>query len=544
MRPTLTFQPLPCRRGHAWPRAATRDNPPRTRSDHTCMRQWVSRATIMGLLLLMVPSAVLARQGAPPISRRQVVRPLNTVALVALSAVDTKALVSEDTQTTAPGPLPYAIPVTVNITPQTHGTWEQLPDGSRLWRLRLAAPGATDLNVGFSRFWLPPQATLYVSSEAEDYYEGPYTERDHKPHGQLWLPVVPGDHAVIELFIPATSMAEPEITLSQVGMGYRDLFRRQPHVKQGSCNTDIICPAGDPWHDQSRSVGLYSINGFLACTGTLIMDVPGSFRPFFLTAHHCGLNTDNAASVVVYWNFESPVCGELGGGSLADNQTGATFRASNADVDFALLELDDMPDATFGVFYSGWDRSGATPQGSVTIHHPGGDEKAISFNDDPLTTGDNCIGPSGQQTHWYVDNWEEGTTEPGSSGAGLWAPSTKQLVGFLSGGFATCSTHGYDCYGKFAVAWDLGMSASQRLRDWLDPDAQGVLSVEGMDPALPVTVRGTVAGLRLRRVICRNHTTGQLVRAALLTTSWDCEALGLVVHPGDRVSMHIIGMAY
>ena len=147
----------------------------------------------------------------------------------------------------------------------------------------------------------------------------------------------------------------------------------------------------------------------------------------------------------------------------------------------ALLELDARPDSAFGVFYSGWDRSGATPQGSVAIHHPNLDEKAISLNDDPLTTGESCIGISGQETHWYVDNWEEGTTEPGSSGAGLWDPNTKQRVGCLSGGIASCMTRDFDCYGKFAVAWDLGMSASQGLRDWLDPDALGVLSVEGAD---------------------------------------------------------------
>ena len=80
---------------------------------------------------------------------------------------------------------------------------------------------------------------------------------------------------------------------------------------------------------------------------------------------------------------------------------------------------------------------GAVPQGCVGIHHPSTDEKAISFNYDPLTTQSSCIGGGGSNTHWRIENWEElSTTEPGSSGSGIWDPNSKLLVGFLSGGLA------------------------------------------------------------------------------------------------------------
>jgi hypothetical protein len=64
--------------------------------------------------------------------------------------------------------------------------------------------GATDLNLGFTTFWLPEGATLQVSAEGEAYFQGPYTSRDNKPHGQLWTPVLPGEGRVIELFVPAS----------------------------------------------------------------------------------------------------------------------------------------------------------------------------------------------------------------------------------------------------------------------------------------------------------------------------------------------------
>src|SRR5262249_10358197 len=149
-----------------------------------------------------------------------------------------------------------------------------------------------------------------------------------------------------------------------------------------------VCPIAAAWTNEIRSVAVYSINGSFVCSGTLIADAPHDFRNFFLTANHCGLTPGDAPSVVVYWNYQSPTCGTHGPGSLAQNQSGAIFRAAKFDVDFALIELDDVPDASFDVFYSGWDRSGTAPAGCVGIHHPDTDVKAISFSFNPLTTVD------------------------------------------------------------------------------------------------------------------------------------------------------------
>ena len=218
------------------------------------------------------------------------------------------------------------------------------------------------------------------------------------------------------------------------------------------------------------------------CSGTLIMDVPGSYLPYFLTAYHCEVRSFNASTVVAYWNFQSPVCGMLGGGSLADNQTGSIFRAGRADNDLCLLELEEDPDPDFNVHFAGWDaRTATVPQGSFSAHHPAGDEKMITLNDDALTVTNHCVdgGPSG--THWLVRDYESGTTEGGSSGSALWDTGTHMIVGYLTGGGAACSSPINDCYGKFAVGWD-GASADSRLKDWLDPGNTGTRFVPGSDP--------------------------------------------------------------
>jgi len=384
---------------------------------------------------------------------------------------DPQSELAADAALRATTPLRFAVPTTVGVSPAAHGTWEQLPEG-RLWRLRVASVGATDLNFGFSQFWLPEGATLHICSEDVAYFQGPYTAGDNKAHRQLWTPVVPGGSGYIELFVPAQTAEEPRLVLSQIGRGYRDLFHRRNDLFQlaaGACEIDVACPQAAGWSNEIRSVARYSVSGSALCTGTLIADAAADLRNYFLTANHCGLDSLNAATVVVYWNYESPTCGQLGGGSLAQNQSGAIFRAAKTDVDFALIELEDIPESNFRVYYSGWNRSGTQPGGAVGIHHPNGAEKAISFSTTALTTVNSCIGSGGSATHWQVF-WSAGVTEPGSSGSGIWDPVTHRLVGTLSGGTSDCTRpNSPDCYGKLAVAWASGNTAATRLRDWLDP---------------------------------------------------------------------------
>lgn len=447
-------------------------------------RSLVLFVLVCGCLWAALPAS--ARQGVPPKSLVVDHLEAEIVDALWLDHIDPEALLAEDAlrfekslDTLRAVPVRFALPVDMKVTPRTHGTWTEIPEG-RVWRLEVRAPGATDLNFGFSRFKVPAGATLYVLSPEERYYQGPYTAADVRGHGQLWTPVIPGELGVIELFIPHGVKGVPQLELTRVGRGYRDLFNKGigAALKQGSCNIDVACSASAGWEDQIRAVGVYGTNGSTFCTGTLINNLEEDERPFFITANHCGIGSGNAPSVVVYWNYESPTCGQLAGGSLSDNTSGATFRASDSQNDMTLIELNSTPAASYNVYYAGWDaRTSTQPQGSVGIHHPNTDEKAISFNDDPLTTVNSCIGTGGSNTHWEVDNWEQGTTEPGSSGSALFDPATKRLVGYLSGGLASCSNpSGYDCYGKISVGWSRGLST------WLDPSSTGVRFIDGLEP--------------------------------------------------------------
>ncbi|MEM7280605.1 MAG: proprotein convertase P-domain-containing protein [Pseudomonadota bacterium] len=379
-------------------------------------------------------------------------------------------------------PLQVATPLDVEIELEKAGHWQQVTGGF-VWRQKITAINATDLSLRLQDVQLPQGATLHLIAQDQVYFEGPYTAHDVDANGTLMTPAVPGDTVTLELFTPNKDSAS--FTVDRALAGFRDLFGKQggPHLqKAGSCNNNAICPIANPHRNQVRATAMYVFDNGGSCTGTLIASADGATTPYFLTANHCWTSGQNPTTTTVYWNFESPICEIVGGGTLSDNQVGMTLRSFDVDVDFRLFELNNLPDESFNVFYTGWDRADVPTTASYSIHHPDTDEKAISFNDDLVTSDTDCTGGTVPDTHWIVDNWEDGTTEGGSSGSGLFSTATNHIVGILSGGAAACGNQGLDCYGKIAAAWD-GANAGARLRDWLDPQNSGVNTTDGYNLA-------------------------------------------------------------
>ncbi len=421
---------------------------------------------------VLVGISLAAGVGGVPEARAQ---SLDRVPLVGFPAPDLIALAQEDARREEDG-LPYRFAASreVSLTPGNSGTWENLSGGRRLWRLRIGCPEVLSLNLGFTDYRLPSGATLLVYSADKTGSVLHFDADDNRSSGQLWTPVLLTTELVIELEVDAVDGEKVILELGRVGCGYRD-FGEDKSTKSGLCNIDVVCPEGDDWRDEIASVGVYSFGGNKKCTGVLVNNTGQDQRPLFLTADHCEVNDLNVASVVVYWNFESSACGDHGGGSLEQWSNGETLLASSGTSDFALVELAESPDPVFGVIYAGWDRSGETPPSAVGIHHPSTDEKSISFEDDALsiTTYRQDEEP-GNGTHLRVDDWDLGTTEPGSSGSPLFDPQHR-IVGQLHGGYAACDNDLPDWYGRLSVSWEGDGSPETRLRDYLDPAGSDVM---------------------------------------------------------------------
>ncbi len=420
--------------------------------------------------------------GVVPTADTVPAQPLALVARHEVPAVDRAAALAEDDLRPTQGlPPRFALPGAVDLAPATHGTWETLPDGETLlWRLRLAAPGALSLNLHCDRFRLPKGARLVLHPAAGRETAREFTAFDNREDGQLWTPVVLGDDVVLELTVPATERHGIDLHIASVNAGYR-FFGEDP-AKAGACNIDVVCPEGDAWRDEIDANAVYTLNGTWMCSGSLVNNTAEDGTPYFLTANHCGVSAGNAASMVVYWNFQSPTCGQHGGGSLADFQSGAIFRAAYATSDVCLVELEELPSPASHVTYAGWDRSGADALQAVAIHHPSTDEKSISFEYQPTTVTSylsNAV--PGNGTHIRIADWDLGTTEPGSSGSPLY-DQNHRVIGQLHGGYAACGNNDSDWYGRFYVSWTGGGANGNRLSNWLDPLGLAPLTLDLFDP--------------------------------------------------------------
>jgi len=401
------------------------------------------------------------------------------------ASVDMAAVEVEDEHRQSVGlPPRFAIANHDLITPETDGIWESTPEGLDMWRLRVEAPNAKSLNFGFTKYNMPEggQLSIYSSLDKANSIR-PFTSADNKSHGELWTPPLPADTVIIEVTVPSSSKEALQLELTSVNVGYRTFHDASSKHRSlsGSCNVDVACWQGNAWQKEIASAGVYSLYGEMWCSGGLINRVDDNFQenndlPLFLTAYHCEITSYNAPSVVVFWNYETSTCGGTPDGSLSDFQTGATLLAQYEPTDFALLQLDSVPNAAWNVIPAGWNRLGNAPSSAVAIHHPNLDEKSISFEYDSCSIT-SYLGSSspGDQTHICVHDWDVGTTEGGSSGSPLF-DQNHCVVGQLHGGYAGCGNNEPDWYGRISASWTGGGTPATRLSDWLDPYGNGALT--------------------------------------------------------------------
>lgn len=438
------------------------------------------------------------------------------ISVLTTPALETDKLIEKHIDGYAPGqPLRFAEPFQVNGSIKSVGSWST-EGNERVWRLRVNSPNALSINFGFTRYNLPEGASLTVASSNGKDVIRPFTAADNKDHGQLWTPIISGSSAYLELRVPSAVADKVDLEIGSINAAFVDPENPFANAKSGACNIDVVCPQGDGWRDQIRSVGAYTRLGVDYCSGSLVNNAKNDGKPYFLTANHCVNTEQHANSVVVYWNYQNSTCrapgspesGQPGDGQRNQFNTGATLRATRAASDFTLLELNEPINPDFALYWSGLDATGNAPSGGVGIHHPRVQEKRISFEHDPLTaTG--YLGNNGD-SHWQVSSWNEGTTEGGSSGSPLYSPDNKLIVGQLHGGYASCTDTRGDWYGRVSVSWSAGGSATTQLKDWLDPDNTGVLTIPGRDSS-PFSLDVTPAALE----VCTTSTSSLDLTAAI-----------------------------
>lgn len=368
----------------------------------------------------------------------------------------------------------FAIPLNVDINTEEYGVW--LDDESsekKIWLLRIRAKNAQSLQLFFNEFHLVDGVKLFVYNRTRSKIQGAFTAKNNKEWGSFSLAPFADNELYIELQVPWFIEKFGRLSLDEVAVEISEKTMQKSSEDEyydwsASCHVNVNCYTNTSYQTQKRSVCRIVYRGGHRCTGTLLNNLEYDQTPYVLTAAHC-ISTEFVAQTAVFvFGYESPSCeGEDTLISDANSISGAELISTKAgDLDFVLLKLSEKPEIESQPYYSGWDARDVAPTSSYTIHHPEGDVKKLSIDEDEAVS--RSYASFDKNSFWMIANYEIGTSEAGSSGAGL-ISKNGYLVGSLTGGGDTCEYNIYDFYQKFSSSYDSYSAPENQLKNWLDP---------------------------------------------------------------------------
>ncbi len=367
--------------------------------------------------------------------------------------------------------------------------WADTGRGTRVAALSIDSEGAKGLRLGVLVRALPAGAVLrFYAQGGPEVVEVSGQEVLDTVQRNLqagtpdaaartyWSPDFGGAETTLEIEIP-NAAATSSVQVAVPSVSHYVIAPDEAHAQgfakvgeAGSCEIDVSCRP--EYLDQSRSTArmTYVSNGkSYLCTGTLLNDMASSGTPYFLSANHCISTQAEASTLITDWFYRSAACNSQAVNPATQRRTGgATLLYATATTDTSFMRLNSAPPT--GIVYAGsYFGSLAAGVGLAGVHHPGGDLQKLSVGSlagFSTCVGESCTAGSADSTTFLTMGWQQGVTEPGSSGSGLFYTigSKRYVVGQLYGGASSCSAPtGLDQYGRFDTAY------RNSIKQWLNP---------------------------------------------------------------------------
>jgi hypothetical protein len=402
-----------------------------------------------------------------------------SIAQYTLPVLDTAGLLNYNKENSLP--MRYAVLEKVDIDLKSASTRTVLSDGGTMWQYRINSEAGKSVQVIFKKYLVPEGAELYIYNDGYVNVNGAFTELNMTENLMFVTSDVPGDHVIIEYYEPAGVSFGGEVVIGWIGQSYIDIFGIKSRNTDANGFISVNCDEGKDLQNQKHSVCKYSFNDgqySYLCSGALINNTKNDGAPYFLTANHC-LNTEaEASTVLAYFNYEDASC-LVTSRYTPQTLSGATIATMSPSSDYTLIIFNDQVPSLYQPFFSGWNVSSATPLNTACIHHPDGNKKKISIDNDPaisyeesISWEDGTVTPAG--THWEV-SFDDGQTFSGSSGGPLFDES-RRITGQLHGG------NTIDYFGKLSYSWTHPKDNYLPLHHFLDPDSSGVTFIDGYYP--------------------------------------------------------------
>ena len=223
------------------------------------------------------------------------------------------------------------------------------------WSAGFHVPTATRLRLRLEVNRLPEDVVFWVydANGLAVAFDGSLVH-----NGVLWTPSVEGEKIWLE------SQSQHAAAVSFAITAVADIRSPSELVPTDtSCLRDVACESTSIANAGS-AIGLYSfITGpsVAACSGGLILDMDGTFAPYFLTANHCVSTTSEASTVEVFWDYRATTCNAQAPPlSSRPRTSGSTLLTTSATSDMTLLRLSSVPGTRY---WLGWTTD-AVPHGT------------------------------------------------------------------------------------------------------------------------------------------------------------------------------------
>lgn len=387
--------------------------------------------------------------------------------------------------------LKFAHKYHVQLSPENSGTWYTLKNGQRVWRLTIHSPNAKSLNIIFSDFEVPEGGRVFVYNPDKSVVRGGFNHLNNKAEKALPIMPIPGDELVVEYQEPIAPDFDASLVISSVNHDYIGVFGGLKVGEFGDaepCEVDVNCLPTSEF--TRRGIVKMIVDGSEVCTGALLNNTNRDGRNYVLSAAHSFAESNFRANTTLFiFNYQCPFCSTPDiEGTREQSVAGAAMKAFSPNgpgqnIDFSLMELSVAPPDAYRPVYLGWDVRETIPPRTYCIHHPAGDVKKISIDDNAPVISTIAIGGVEyyEKGHLLVEEWDMGATEPGSSGSPMFN-SQDQVVGGLSAGLADCNDPTIDYFFRLSKAWDAYPNITEQLKTWLDPAETGEKRIDAYEP--------------------------------------------------------------
>jgi hypothetical protein len=438
------------------------------------------------------------------------------------------------------------------------GAVEDVNDTLEVRTLEIESANAYFLSLIFSEFTIPEGDELYIYNRKKTILMGPFTSRNSPKGGRYTVDIIEDDNLILEYQKSKHGVTTGKIHISQIVHGMNPLRTAdtEPNLllKQAlnydDCFIDANCSEGDGWSNQKSGVCLVfaSKEGTMTfASAVLVNNARQDNTPYILTANH-NLSGYNDYSLYTFrFKYWTNACGNrTSTNSATIIYTGAevleTWNHYAADGnDIALLKLLEEPSSLDSVYLCGWSMDASAPTQGVYLSHTGPIPMEIAKSNNIRPYSMPNYGGFNINAWWYCPI-DIGAIATGASGSPLF-DEDKRIIGILSANAPLPN----NCYsvafsGRLNYAWSTLGDNGYTLRDWLDPDNTGVITLDGQQSCemvnftnQVVTTNTTITGCN---IYIKNVTVTNGAKLTIVAKDVDIQQ-PFDVLPGSELDVNI-----